>query len=342
MRQTHFILITFLILLGTMTAQAQNRILVVHSYHEGYSWTDAVQAGIDRALGHQTYDIKIHYMDTKRQTDEAWKIQSGRNAMQVVAEFKPDIVIASDDNAQLYFASALSNRPDAPRIVFCGINGNAGDYGYPNKKATGIITHCHSTTTLKLAQALKPSIQRVSFISDQSLTTKKTYDFYKTQKFPVKVEGYWQVENFSQWKALVLRANMTSDAILVTLYHTIKRSSQDTQSMPPEEVMKWTVENSKVPILGVYPFAVRDGAVMGICSAGEEHGYLAAITAMDMLQTGRPASRYPINTSVEGRIMFNLQSARQHQIQIPDHLQKMAILINSINKASITAKAKPE
>ncbi|MFG0248772.1 MAG: ABC transporter substrate binding protein, partial [Phycisphaeraceae bacterium JB051] len=170
----------------------------------------------------------------------------------------------------------------------------------------------------------------------------RAYDDYKREKLPVQVTGYHQAQTFSQWKAMVLRANLTADAMLVTLYHTIKRTSQDDTSMSPEEVMKWTVQHSKVPILGLYPFAVRDGAVMGICSSGKEHGYLAAITAMDMIKTGRSALRYPINSSVEGKIMFNLQSARQHHIAIPDHLQQMAILIHAVNKSGMTAEAMSE
>ncbi len=342
MRQSLLHQICLVVLFGASTVQAQNRILVVHSYHEGYSWTDSIQTGINRAINNQHYDVKVIYMDTKRRTDEHWKIQSGRNAMQVVAQFKPDVVIASDDNAQLYFASELSTRQDSPRIVFCGINGATSDYGYPNKNATGMVSRSHTTKTLKLAQALAPSIRRVTFLSDDSLTSTRAYTDYRKEKFPVEVDGFYQISNFSQWKAMVFRANLTSDAILVTLYHTVKWTSQDDQSMPPEEVMKWTMQNSKVPVLGVYPFTVRDGAVMGICSSGKEHGYLAAITAMDMIKTGRSALRYPVNSSVEGKIMFNLQSARQYQIKIPDHLQQMAILINSINKASISAKAQPE
>ena len=342
MHRAFYHLACLIVLLGTCAVNAQNRILVVHSYHEGYSWTDSIQAGIDRALSNQGYEAKVIYMDTKRRTDESWKIQSGRHALQVVDTFKPDVVIASDDNAQLYFASELSSRDESPRVVFCGINGAPRDYGYPNKHATGMVSRSHTTKTLKLAKALDTSIHRVMFLSDNSLTSQRAYTDYKKQTFPVEVEGFYQVSNFSQWKTMVIRANLTADALLVTLYHTIKRTSQDDASMPPEEVMKWTVENSKVPILGVYPFAVRDGAVMGICSSGKEHGYLAALTAIDMIKTGRSASRYPINSSVEGKIMFNLQSARVHHIEIPEHLQKMAVLINAINKAGITAEASPQ
>lgn len=315
-------------------AMAQKRILVVHSYHEGYEWTDDIQSGINHAMTDKPFGVQVYYMDTKRHTDEAWKIQAGRKAMQLVDTFKPDVVIATDDNAQAYFAQALSKQDDGPRIVFCGVNAAPQDYGYPNAKATGFLGRSHLTATLKLAHAIKPGIKRITLLSDDSLTSTNAYDYYRTLNMPLEIVAYQHVANFTQWQTAVIKANLNSDAILITMYHTLKKASSDTMSMQPSEVMNWTINNSRIPILGVYPFTIKDGAVLGICSSGREHGYLAAITAMDMIRTGYPASRYPINTSVEGTIMFNLQSAGQYHIQIPEHLQKMAKIIIKQNEQS--------
>lgn len=333
------LLCILLLWLAPSTVLAVDRILVVHSYHKGYEWTDDIQNGIDRALSDRPYDIHIIYMDTKRHTDVSWMIEAGKRALDEVKTFKPDIVITTDDNAQKYFAKELSTQPDSPRIVFCGVNAPLKEYGFPNDKATGFIGRSHLTATMKLAVALRPQIKRVTFLSDNGISSRNAYDFYKTLDIPVKVVDYINVSNFAQWQSAVLKANQDSDAILVTMYHTIKYASNDVVSMEPGKVMRWTVQNSKVPILGVYPFTIKDGAMMGICSSGKEHGYMAGITAIDMLTTGRPAFRYPINTSVEGAIMFNVDAVKQFNLTIPKNLSNMAQLVGTNAPPEQTASA---
>ena len=332
----------FVLLLAPSMLLAQSRILVVHSYHAGYEWTDSIQIGIDHALVGRSYNVKIMYMDTKRHTDEAWKVQAGKRAMQQVATFKPDIVITTDDNAQKYFAQALSKQPDSPQIVFCGVNAPLKEYGYPNANATGFLGRSHLTATLKLAMALKPKIKRVTFISDDGISSRNAYDYYKTLSMPMKVVNYVNVSNFAQWQSAVLKANQNSDVILVTMYHTIKHASNDPMSMEPSEVMQWTLTNSKLPILGVYPFTVKDGAMLGICSSGKEHGYMAAVTPIDMITTGRTALRYPINTSIEGSIMFNIDAIRQHKLKIPKSLGNLAQLVDTNKPKKQTASVDPD
>lgn len=308
----------------TTTCWSDQKILVVHSYHEAFEWVNLTNKGIERALPPSGYELKIHYMDTKRRSDDAWKIRAGAEALRVCRAYAPDIVITCDDNAQAFFASKLSKEPDSPPIVFCGVNGEPKDYGYPNEHVTGILERPHVTATLRLAQSLKPSIRRVTVLTDESETSKQIIHYCNSLKMPVVITQYVQTDHFQQWQAMVNQANKDSDAILVMLYHTVKANSLESQSMEPSEVMKWTAQNSQIPVLGLYPFALEDGAVLTVSASPMEHGYMAAKVAMDLLRTKMQPGQFPINTAVEGIIMFNLPAARRHNIQIPPHMLKMA------------------
>src|SRR5690349_21761108 len=46
----------------------QKHLLVLHSYHRGYKWTDDITLGIEAALqgGGKTVSVHYEYMDTKR------------------------------------------------------------------------------------------------------------------------------------------------------------------------------------------------------------------------------------------------------------------------------------
>ena len=130
-----------ILILHCMTGYAygQKKVLVVHSYHEGFDWVEQANEGIIKALPAEHYQTKTIYMDTKRHPSESSKVQAGLKAFEAVKNFKPDIIIAADDNAQQYFAMTQSKAADSPPIVFCGVNAAASKYGYPNKNVTGIL-----------------------------------------------------------------------------------------------------------------------------------------------------------------------------------------------------------
>jgi ABC-type uncharacterized transport system substrate-binding protein len=313
------------LLLGlTSIGHSQQRILVVHSYHAGFDWVDQINLGIKRALPSEGIDIQTYYMDTKRRTDESWKAQAGHKALTLCHEFKPQVVIACDDNAQAYFASHLSRQPDSPKIVFCGVNGQLKDYGYPNEHVTGILERPHFTNTLRLAKSLSPKIQRVTILTDKSLTSEQNIAYAQTLNMPVKIVRYASAENLQQWLTIVQQANQDSDAIMVLTYHTVKNTSLDSDSMEPSKVMQATVRLSQVPILGIYPFAVDDGAVLAISASPMEHGYLSARIAQDLMRSQIKPSQIEINKAVEGMILFNLPAAKKFNITIPPHLMKMS------------------
>ena len=53
------------------------RMLLVHSYHEGYRWDDTITEGVRSAIEGTGLELDIFYMDAKGHTDEAWKVDAG-------------------------------------------------------------------------------------------------------------------------------------------------------------------------------------------------------------------------------------------------------------------------
>ena len=83
------------------------KILLIHSYHAEYPWVAAITDGVRKALAGENITLDIFYMDTKRHPADAWKIKAGEQAQKVIAEWKPDAVIAADDDAQILCDTAL-------------------------------------------------------------------------------------------------------------------------------------------------------------------------------------------------------------------------------------------
>jgi hypothetical protein len=114
------------------------KILWVSSYHEGYEANDDIERGIRAALKDRAVQLQVLHMDTKRNDAEDFGRQAGLRALAMVKEFAPDVVIASDDNAQKYLVVPYLLHTGIP-IVFCGVNWDASIYGYPTNNVTGMV-----------------------------------------------------------------------------------------------------------------------------------------------------------------------------------------------------------
>lgn len=318
------LIVVALLLCGLAQSAFAAKILVVQSYHTGYAWVDDIDAGIAKALEGAGYEVKYFYMDTKRKTSEEWKVESGKLAMKEVETFKPDVVITADDNAQKYFAQALAGKAGAPQVIFCGVNAEPSDYGFPAENVTGIIERPHFAQSIGMFQKIEPSAKKIIMICDDSITSLNTQKFCKTVDTPLPVVDYVNPSTFDQWKAAITGAKDKADAIIMFNYHTVKADDQAKESMPSAEVMAWTVENSPVPVISLLTFGVQDGALCGIAEDGREHGFLAAELAKQLIQSNKKASEFPVSRTKQGIVMLNLKTASKLQIKVPYPIIKTA------------------
>ncbi|MFH1420201.1 MAG: ABC transporter substrate binding protein [Planctomycetota bacterium] len=289
-------------------------VLLVHSYHREYEWVAGISRGVQRALENTDVELETYYMDTKRRTEAAWKQESGQSALKTVETWQPDVVIAVDDNAQQYFARHLIGK-NKPKVVFCGVNAEAADYGYPAANATGILERPHYRETLALLSKIKPDVRRIAVITDNSPTSAGALKYMRAQEIALDVVAWETPGTFKEWQQQIQAAQDRADAIVTYMYHTV--AQEDTkQSMTPSEVMAWSVANSRIPLVGMFSFAVDDGMLCGAVESAVEHGVEAGRITQQIL-AGVPPSEIPIVTATQGQTMLNLDTARKLGIVVP-------------------------
>ena len=303
------------------TAIAAGKVLLVHSYHSGYAWTDAITAGVKKGLENSGVQLEIFYIDSKRNTSEAWKIKASQMAKKKVASFKPDVVIAADDNTQAYFAEDYVGKLK-PQLVFCGVNAEASEYGYPSGNVTGILERLFFVQSLELLKQIKRDVLTIAVIADDGPTSDAALAYIKTLKSPLKIISFDQPSTFHEWQALIKKYQATADAIAILAYQTVKQS-RGAESMNPKEVMNWTMANNKKPTVGFLEFAMTDGVLCGIAESGEEHGLLSAEIARKILK-GKKAGDFQIRTAQKGTLIINVKIARKLGIDIPAHIIQSA------------------
>jgi len=312
----------FLILISPAIYAQDNsfakKILILHSYHPDYEWVQEINQGIEEVLSKKDFEVKEFYMDTKRNPDIIYKTDMGIKAREFIADFNPDIVIAVDDNAQMFVTQYYVNK-DRPYFVFCGVNGKLSDYNLPASNVTGVLEIPHFNDTINFAKSFL-DIRRVAVLSDNSPTSMGALDYIRRSHPNIKVIGYHLIDDFSTWKKRIEQYNIDADALIIYTYHTIKYS-QTQKVVDPKEVVRWTVDNSTIPILGLLDFAVKDGFLCGVVESGYDQGFRAAQMAVKLL-SGTDIRELPPVTSDEGKKIFNMTTAKRLNIVIPNHKLK--------------------
>jgi len=312
-----------LFLFYTCSSGAENKkkILLIHSYHPEYPWVAEITEGVKNALKDENVELRIFYMDTKRRTSDEWKVNAGQNARREIDVWEPDAVITADDNAQIFVAQYYCGR--SPFFVFCGLNGDPAEYCMPCTNITGIIERPHYEESLKYASTFVKNIRKIAVLSDTCTTSRGALDYMSRIDLGQKVLGYHLIDDFEVWKERSEEYNMDADAICVYMYHTLKELPSNDESMYPPAVMKWSVENLDIPIIGFFDFAIEDGALCGVVESGQEHGYKSAKIALALVK-GESIDKYPVSRAVEGIKMLNLKTAKRLGINITQEMKRSA------------------
>ena len=291
-------------------AFAGGKVFILHSYHAQFQWAVDINSVIEPALKREGVDYRIFYMDTKRNPSEASKKAAARKAKALIAQYKPQVVIAADDNAQAYVVTDYAEKSPI-QFVFCGVNASPEEYGYPARNVTGILERPYLPQTLGVLKTLVPGIQRIAVVSDASLSSSMIFKQLKVSlaaapDSEIDVLSYAQPPNRTTWQLVIERLDQDPhvDAILIPLYHTVQEKGAR-QSMSPRSVLEWTMALTRKPIVGLWPHFIRNGGLLAVTVDPLEHGAVAAEMTLDIL-SGMPAERIPMVVNKEGSVMINL------------------------------------
>lgn len=261
------------------------RVLILHSYFTDFSWVTDINEGIQRELGNRPYNIRYYYMDTKRHSSPQFKKTAGIQARHMIDEWRPDVIIALDDNAQQYAAKYYVDDPEIT-ILYAGVNATLSKYGYDKAMnvsgiAENIPWHASAEQLLKLI----PKNSRLLHLSDASESSVNVHDSILAHDWsPFEFVDTRQIEDFDEWKETVREAEDIADCLLITHYHTIQDPDNPDRIITPSEIIKWTEANTSLPTVGFWGFFVEDGGMMAVGLSPFEQGEVPAQMAIEAIE----------------------------------------------------------
>lgn len=275
------------------------RILFIDSYHQGYSWAAGIVAGARSVLDAEGIEMEVYSMDTKRNPDKEYIKTSALKAREKIESWKPDLVIASDDNASKYVIEPYFKNAELP-VVFCGVNWDASIYGYPYQNATGME---EVSLIAPLPKVLKQYTQGnlLGVLSGKALSDKKNIQNY-VHKAGIVFNRVVFVENAEQWRNAYLSLQQEVDMLIIENSMSIRDWNND-------EMHQFIMSNSRIPT-GTTQKAMIPYVLVGFLQVPEEQGQYAAKTAISILNGQSPGS-IPIVNNQQVNATVNLDLAEQ-------------------------------
>jgi len=305
MKQTIWrVLLVLMMLFFVHHADARKRVFWLDSYNPTNKWTSELGMAIESALSRHDVELKIHHMDTKRNNSVAYKMQAAQKAVKMIKEYKPDVVIASEDDASKYVVEPYFKNDSIP-FVFCGVNHSGDRYGYPYKNATGII-ELDPIPKLIFSLSRFHFVDKVGYLAEDGTSARINGGVYKTQTRFSCVEYY--VASMKEWHEAYRRAQNEVDILIIGNTSAIK-------DWNGEAAMQTIRSQSKIPTGCVLEF-LTPFTFIGCIKLASEQGDWAAQTALRILD-GVSVSSIPIGEPVDGKLIVNFEIAKVLNIKVP-------------------------
>lgn len=330
-----FVFTVCLFIFLIVTALQRPRVMILHSYDLNYAWTKQVNEGIQRIIDEKQYDVRWYYLDSRRHTSTDFYQTAGAAARRVIQEWRPNVLIAVDDNAQEYVARHFVN-DGTINIVFAGMNGELSDYGYAHaNNVTGVLERKPLEATRQALQLIQfprkdstiaSNTVRLLHITDNTTTgLANRNDILGTDWDPVILVDSLVVKTFAEWQAAVLAAAEQADLLLITNYGGLLASADVPDSLVNKKaVIAWTEAHSPIPGISTSSAYVNDGGMLAFGVSPYEQGEVAAQMAVRIIDDRVRAKAIPVVAGQQIIVHLNQTSLTAYGIVLPDIFEAFA------------------
>ena len=289
-----------------------SRIFYVNSYQAGYGSSDDVMKGITETLANENVALKTFFLNAKQKNSEAEIQESVKSALLEITNFKPDLLIVSDDNAVKDLVVPHFNNAHLP-VVFCGVNWSANQYNL-GENVTGML----EVLPLKelLSELIKnyPETKKMVVLSENSLSEQNNKTILDTLYRNLGLEPtYSLADDFETWKTLFMKANQEADLIYMPINGAIKNWDETTA--------RTLIENNlKIPAVTCDDF-MMPYTVFGLTKVAKEQGEWASKTAIELLGGKKPAE-IPISRNKKTKAWINTKLAAKIDFKVSEEIKR--------------------
>jgi len=317
-------------------SETEHDILILHSYHTGFTWTDDIQAAIRESLGNTgaSLEFYVEYMDTKRHPDPEFTYLNYVLMRKKYQTTDFSVVLTTDDNAfnfaRQYRQSLFNNAP----IVFCGVNYLSDAGALSAQGITGVLESYDIVSTVQAAARLLPKATKLFVINDATPTGLGNHNRFEEVRhlLPSGLEVEL-LDYISMTRLLERLPTLPADSFILLMSFNRDR---DGNTFSYEESGRRIVDASPVPVFSFWDFYLGTGTVGGMVTSGRHQGLAAGRLTAEILR-GAEAADLPIVTESPNAFIFDARAMKRHGLD-PSLLPTGATLINDESNASRQAR----
>jgi diguanylate cyclase (GGDEF)-like protein len=292
-------------------------VLILNSYHPGYTWTDDETRGVIEALAplQEELDISIEYMGAKWANDRAYFELLRKTYREKYRKRRFDAILATDNDAIAFLKEHRDAAFGSVPVVFCGVNWFEEKSLRGLKHYTGVNEDVDITATLDLMLKLHPTTKTIFVIADTTTTGRIV-----REKLLEIAPRYRERVRFSVPGTVTMRSVLDTVAkapedSLVLL--TVFQEDREGAFFEPRESTSLIAKASVVPVYGLWDFNLGHGIVGGLLTSGYAQGHAAGVLALRILR-GEHASTIPVVLKSPNVYMFDYRELARFNISIAE------------------------
>lgn len=288
----------FLTVAGICIAQedqagARKNILVLHSYHKAFQWTNLLNEAVEEEMSQTPFDTKlfIEFMDTKQFPTEELFPRLHDLYVTKYKNIKFDLILSSDNNAFDFLKSHRDKLfPGAP-VVFCGLNNltPAMLEGFDN--ITGITEDYDLKGTIELILTVQPDVKMIAVVTDVVETGRlHRQRFLDTKPLFEDRVAFLDLAELNLQEVLTQIKNMPQESAVISLsFHR----DREGRTFSGQEGLTLLSRGEKPLYTCWRPYV--DFSTGGVVTSSQVHGQDAARIGIEILR-GKQPSDIPIAT----------------------------------------------
>ncbi len=319
-----FILILLLI---NILYASNKEVLLLHSYHKGYKWSDDISKAVEEKF--ETYgniELTTLYMDTKRVLGPTYLDKLASLYKEQLSKRNFDLIIVSDNNA-LEFTIRYHDYlfKDLP-VLFCGINNFDKallDENFMSKCTSGVVEQVDLEKNIELISNLQPNLKKLMIINDRS----KTGYAIKRDMTPI-IKKYSKKMNIEYIDNMDIKTIQTkvanldkNSAVLFVLLFKDKTGKYFTY----KESLTAIKEKSVAPIYGLWDFYLEYGIVGGLLTSATSQGNAVSNMALRVIN-GKDIKDIPILTKSPNKYIFDYNELDRFNLKVEEYLSDYTII----------------
>lgn len=301
----------------TASAADNPKVLVLHSYHSGFQWTDDQNAAIITSLrsAYPEGDVFVEYMNTKRVALDVMSPMLRQNYATLFRNARPNVIIATDNNALDFLLKYGDELFPGVSVVFCGIN-NFDDYSLGNRRNyTGVREDFDTGATLDIMLRFHPGTHTVAMIADvtesSQISLKIARKVAQDKKY-AKIR-FVELSGVSETDLAEKLGKLEKGTIILLLSYY---RSPDGRVFSVKDGTQLIQKHTQLPVYALWDFYMLPPVIGGKIVTGALLGKAAGEIAIRILKGEKPDAIPPYSTPTS--YYFNYDALQKHAI--PDSL----------------------